>query len=50
VLDGRVRVRKRPVEGAQEGEQRRDHREQAARQGQAEDTMDKALRTARGTR
>src|SRR6266852_9618263 len=46
VLDRCVGVRELPVEGAYEGEQRRDHREQAARQGQALDAVDKALRTA----
>ena len=46
VLDRGVGVRELPVEGAHEGKQRRDHREQAAGQGQAPDAMDKALRTA----
>jgi hypothetical protein len=46
VLDPLVGVRELPVERAHDGEQRRDHREQAARQGQALDAMDKALRTA----
>src|SRR6266850_2524262 len=46
VLDPLVGVRELPIEGAHEGKQRRDHREQAAWQGQALDAMDKALRTA----
>jgi hypothetical protein len=46
VLDRGVGVRELPVKGAHEDKQRRDHREQAARQGQAPDAMDKALRTA----
>jgi hypothetical protein len=46
VLDRGVGVRELPVEGAHEGKQRRDHREQAAGQGQAPAAMDKALRTA----
>jgi hypothetical protein len=50
VLDGEVfeplvGVRKLPVEGAQEGQQRRDHGEQTAGQGQALHAVDKALRT-----
>jgi hypothetical protein len=34
VLDRRVRVRELPIELAHDGEERRDHRAQAARQGQ----------------
>jgi hypothetical protein len=50
VLDPRVGVGELPVEGAHEGKPRRDHREQAAGQGQVLDALDKALRTADGAR
>jgi hypothetical protein len=46
VLNPLVGVRELPVEGAHEGEQRRDHRAQAAGQGQALDAVGKGLRTA----
>ena len=42
----RVGVRELLVEGVHEGEQRGDHRAQAARQGQALDALDKMFRTA----
>jgi hypothetical protein len=52
VLDPLVGVGGLFVEGAHDGEERRDHREQAAGQGQALDALDKVLRcrTARGSR
>ena len=46
VRDPLVGVRELLVELAHDGEQRRDLREQAARQGQGEDAVDEALRTA----
>ena len=48
VLDRRIGVRELLVEGAHDGEQRRDHRAQAARQGEALDPVDKMLRTPGG--
>ena len=48
VLDPLVAVRELLVEGPHEGEERRDHREQAARQGQVPDALDKMLRAAGG--
>ena len=48
VFDRGVGVRERPVEGAHEGEQGRDDRAQAARQGKALDAGEKMLRTAGG--
>jgi hypothetical protein len=46
VLDRRVGVRELLVEGTHDGEQRHNHREQAARQGQALNAVDNTLRTA----
>ena len=46
VLDRRVGVRELLVEGPHDGEQRPDHRAQAARQGPRPDTLDEPLRTA----
>jgi hypothetical protein len=46
VLDRRVGVHELPVEVAHDGEQRRDHRAQAARQGQGLNTVDNTLRAA----
>ncbi len=48
VLDRRVRVRELLVEVTHDGEQRGDHRAQAARQGQAPHAVDKTARTAGG--
>jgi hypothetical protein len=48
MLDGGVGKHQLPVERAHEGEQGRDHRAQAARQGQGLHAMDKALGTAGG--
>ncbi len=48
MLDSLVAVRELLVEGAHDGEERRDHREQAARQGQVPDAPDKMLRAAGG--
>jgi len=50
VLDRRVRVRELLVDVTHDGEQRRDHRAQAARQGQAPNAVGKTLRTAGRTR
>src|SRR4029453_4206328 len=46
MLDRGVGIQELLVEGAHEGEQRRHHRAQAARQGQALHPVDKVLRTA----
>jgi hypothetical protein len=46
VLDRRVGVRELLVEVTHDGEERRDHREQAARQGQAPNAVAKTSRTA----
>ena len=48
VFDRGVGVRELPVEGTHEGEQGRDDRAQAARQGEALDPVNKMLRTAGG--
>ena len=48
VFDRGVGVRELPVEGTHEGEQWRDDRAQAARQGEALDPVNKMLRTSGG--